>query len=125
MRVTSCRGCAFDIISELTSRRLRPETETFETSFRVYPDRAAGGAACFEAGLVSSVSRSNNVARITYGSFTNWTFTVEATTNLLATNSWTAIGAARNGDDFFQTQQETNNTNEMRFYRVRTQPAVF
>lgn len=79
----------------------------------------------FEAGLFSSVTRSNNVARISYGSFTNWTFTVEATTNLLATNSWSAIGSARNGDDFFQTQQDTSATNAMKWYRVRAVPVVF
>jgi len=79
----------------------------------------------FEAGLISSIQRSNNVARITYGSFTNWTFTVETTTNLLATNTWSAIGVPRVGDDYFQTQSDTNATNGAKWYRVRAVPQAF
>ncbi|HMJ88690.1 MAG TPA: hypothetical protein VK530_02680 [Candidatus Acidoferrum sp.] len=72
----------------------------------------------FQAGLnIASITRSSSVATITYGSYTNTSFAVESSTNLLATNQWTVIGPVKNGDDLFQSQRDTNSM-EMRFYRV-------
>jgi hypothetical protein len=74
----------------------------------------------FQTGLmVHSIACAGAVATVIYGSFTNSTFTIESTTNFLATNTWTAIGPARNGDDYFQVQRETNNSSATKWYRVR------
>jgi hypothetical protein len=78
----------------------------------------------FQAGLMArSITRTGAMATITYGSFTNSTFTIESATNLLATNIWTAIGPARNGDDYFQTQRDPNSS-AMRWYRVRADAII-
>ena len=76
----------------------------------------------FQAGVnIASITRSNSIATIAYGSYTNASFVVEGTTNVFATNAWTSIGPAKLGDDFFQSQRDTNST-PMKFYRVRAIP---
>lgn len=72
----------------------------------------------FQAGpTIASISRSNNVARITYGSITNRTGIVEYSTNLAQTN-W--IGLSTNGGtDYFRTVIDTNAGSAQRYYRFR------
>jgi hypothetical protein len=79
----------------------------------------------FQAGVVCAITRSNGLANIRYGTFANWDFTVESTTNLLATNSWSALAPARSGNDYFHAAHDTNVISGQKSYRVRAVPTHF
>jgi hypothetical protein len=72
----------------------------------------------FQAGInIASLSRTGNVASVTFGAAGNRTFHLEYATNLAA-SAWTPIGSAI-GNDSLQTLTEANATDPPRFYRIR------
>jgi hypothetical protein len=72
----------------------------------------------FQAGpTIASISKTNNVARITYGSITNRTGIVEYSTNLSQTN-WNGL-STNGGTDYFRAVSDTNATGGQRYYRFR------
>jgi hypothetical protein len=76
----------------------------------------------FQAGFQAYIGRSNGIPRVTYGTFGGWDFQVQTTTNLFDTNSWSALGPLRTGDDYFFAQPDTNAVVRQRYFRVRVTP---
>ena len=79
----------------------------------------------FQAGFaMASVNRTNNVATVRFGTATTHDFTLQANTNLLASNTWVTIGGKMRGSDYFQSVEDTAATDATKFYRVLAEPFV-
>nr|AGW45557.1 host specificity protein [uncultured bacterium Lac161] len=73
---------------------------------------------------ITSIARTNNLATVKFGTAVTHDFTVQASTNLLSSNSWVNISAKLRGNDYFQTVQDPNATGAAKFYRVLVEPFV-
>jgi hypothetical protein len=74
----------------------------------------------FQAGVtITSLTRTNNVATVTYGSITNRSFILEYSTNLSDVNGWKQVSAALPGTDLLQSQNDPGGTAANRFYRLK------
>ena len=79
----------------------------------------------FQAGFaIASVTRTNNVATVRFGTAVTHDFTVQANTNLFFSNGWFNVSARLRGTDYFQSVQDNAATNSARFYRVVAEPFV-
>ena len=78
-----------------------------------------------QAGFVlESVKRTNQLASVKFGTAVTHDFTVQANTNLTASNGWVNISARLRGTDYFQTVPDVSATNGSKFYRVLVEPFV-
>ncbi|MEP6662784.1 MAG: hypothetical protein ABJC04_03870 [Verrucomicrobiota bacterium] len=76
-----------------------------------------------QAGInIQSISQTNGVHSLRFGSVLNKTFTLEATGNLTDTNSWQQVSEPVLGTDYFLSVTETNSVPGLRFYRLRAAP---
>ena len=73
---------------------------------------------------IASVSRTNSVATVKFGTATTHDCTLQANTNLLLSNGWVDVGSKLRGTDYFQSVQDAAATNSARFYRVLAEPFV-
>ena len=77
----------------------------------------------FQAGVnLASVTRTGNVATVTFGGMVNWDFILQCSANLNGTN-WFDIGSTP-GADALQTISDPEATNAMRSYRVLMVPSA-
>lgn len=103
-------------------------------AFDISTNGPAGGAnhtpsapitIAFQAGFaIGSVTRTNNIATVRFGTAATHDFTLQANTNLLSSNGWVNISAKLRGNDYFQSVQDPNATPATKFYRILTEPFV-
>ena len=74
--------------------------------------------------VIASIARTNNLAAVKFGTAVTHDFTVQASTNLLSSNSWVNISAKLRGNDYLQTVQDPSATGAAKFYRVLVEPFV-
>lgn len=74
----------------------------------------------FQAGFtIASVTRTNSVATIRFGTATTHDFILQSNTNLWASEGWVNVRGSARGNDYFQSVPDPTATNAMKFYRVQ------
>jgi hypothetical protein len=68
---------------------------------------------------IASITRTNNVNTVTFGSVANQNFSLESCTNLNASSGWNTVAGPLLGNDYFQSLTDMNSSTAMRIYRVK------